>query len=66
MKIKINGREEAVNGIKTILELINYKKLIPDHIVVEQNFKIIPKQEWGGTILNEDDKIEIVSFVGGG
>ncbi|MFA6320240.1 MAG: sulfur carrier protein ThiS [Candidatus Omnitrophota bacterium] len=66
MNIKINGKEETVSGIKTILELINDKKLIPEHIVVEQNFKIVPKEEWARTVLNEDDKIEIVSFVGGG
>ena len=66
MKIKINGKEEVVDKKKNIAELVADKKLVPEHIVVEHNLNIVPKEEWHKITLDENDKIEIVSFVGGG
>ena len=66
MKIKINGKEEAVYKKKNISELISGRGLSADHVVVEYNFRIVPKEEWHKIALNEDDSVEIVSFVGGG
>ncbi len=66
MKIKINGKEETVDKKKNIAELVSGKGFVPEHIVVERNLRIVPKEEWGKVDLNEDDSVEIVSFVGGG
>ena len=66
MKIKINGREEELTQKKSLFEVISDKGLIPDHVVVEHNSRIVPKEEWRKTTLTENDNIEIVSFVGGG
>ena len=37
-----------------------------DLIALEVNGKIIPRSEFDTLILRQDDRIEIVSFVGGG
>ena len=66
MNVKINGRQEAVEKDTTIAKLISDKGFTPEHIVVEYNLKIVPKEEWGKIYIGEDDRIEIVSFVGGG
>lgn len=66
MKIKINGKDESVDKKKNIAQLVSDKGFIPEHIVVEHNMKIVPKEEWHKIPLGEDDRIEIVSFVGGG
>lgn len=66
MMIKINGQNESVEKRLNLLGLIESKKFSPDAIVVEHNFRIVPRQEWPGVLLNENDSIEIVSFVGGG
>jgi sulfur carrier protein len=66
MKIKINGKDETVNGKKSIAELVSDRKLVPEHIVVEHNLRIVSKDQWHKTCLEENDSIEIVSFVGGG
>ena len=66
MVIKINGKEEAIDTPGSLVELILNKELVPDHIVVEHNFRIAPKDEWADIRLKENDNIEIVSFVGGG
>ena len=66
MNIKINGKSEAVKTALNLNELVLAKGLIPEHIVVEHNYNIVGKEEWGNIILNENDSLEIISFVGGG
>lgn len=66
MNIRINGRAEAVDKASTVAELIAMRGLSPDKIVVEHNRRIVPRQAWTDVSLQDDDNIEIVSFVGGG
>lgn len=66
MIVKINGAEEKVEKALNIAQLIAQKGLLPERIVVEHNLKILPKESWASTLLNERDSLEIVSFVGGG
>jgi sulfur carrier protein len=66
MNIRVNGIGQSLSGNISIFELIREKGLNPEKIVVEHNYDIIPKEKWAGTLLKEEDNIEIVSFVGGG
>jgi thiamine biosynthesis protein ThiS len=66
MNIKINGKGEYVEKAGSIAELISRKGLSCDRIVVEHNLRVVPREEWAGIALQENDNIEIVSFVGGG
>lgn len=66
MILKINGREQDITGCRSLAELLDGKKLNFDKIAVEHNNNIVPKQLWHKIPLSEKDKIEIVSFVGGG
>lgn len=62
-----------VNGIETMLEqkmsLAEYlldRQYDPQKVAVEINGSIIKKAAYEQTFLNSADKIEIVTFVGGG
>ncbi|MDO8536257.1 MAG: sulfur carrier protein ThiS [Candidatus Omnitrophota bacterium] len=66
MVIKINGKNESIDKQVNLMELISARGLVPEHIVIEHNFRIISKDDWQGTVVKESDNIEIVSFVGGG
>lgn len=66
MVIKINGKEVVIERPGNLADLICGKGLVPEHVVVEHNFKITPAGEWAGIILKDNDNIEIISFVGGG
>lgn len=66
MVVKINGKDESVSSQMSLVELISIKGLVPEHVVIEHNSRIIPKEEWQGVSLKENDSVEIVSFVGGG
>lgn len=64
--------ELFVNGIKetgepcTIAELVARKGLAPGALVVELNQQIIKQEQWPITQLKDGDRLELLSFVGGG
>lgn len=64
--LSINGilSSEFINfSIEKMLKQKNYDI---KHIAVELNGEILPKSKFQTTILKDDDKVEIVSFVRGG
>ena len=63
--IKINGKEFDIVG-KTLTDYLETTNYDPKRIAVERNGDIVPKSQYGETVLADGDSIEIVSFVGGG
>ena len=63
--VKINGEELNIAG-KTVAEYLATTKYDPKRIAVERNGDIVPKAQYGETVLKEGDSVEVVSFVGGG
>lgn len=66
MQIFVNGKaKEIAEGIivKTFIDTL---RLNSKAIAVELNLKVVPKKEYDTKRLKEGDKIEIISFVGGG
>lgn len=65
MRIIVNGQEETGPPC-TVAELVARKRLNAGALVVELNQIIIKQEQWQTTQLKTDDKIELLSFVGGG
>jgi len=69
MKIKVNGKEKYLNTEKSKLSLLDtilslgYK---PNTIVVELNNLIVNYEGWENRDVEDGDRLEIVSIVGGG
>ena len=63
--VKINGLFVDVAG-KTLMEYLEATTYHPQRIAVERNGEIVPKAQYSNTILQDNDVIEVVSFVGGG
>ena len=63
--VKINGEELNIAG-KTVAEYLATTSYAPKRIAVERNGDIVPKAQYGETVLKDGDSVEIVSFVGGG
>jgi sulfur carrier protein len=66
LKIIINGKEEIIEQDATIAGLIAQKALNPATVIVEYNYDLIKKETWEDIVLKEDDRLEILRFVGGG
>tara|TARA_B100000886_G_scaffold331662_1_gene283429 strand:- start:241 stop:444 length:204 start_codon:yes stop_codon:yes gene_type:complete len=65
-KIQLNGKKITIKSNFSIFDLIERYKLINKKIAIEYNGEIIPKIYYRKTILKNNDKIEIVHFIGGG
>ena len=63
--LKINGKQCDYAGmtISEILELEHYEKF---RVAVERNQEIIPKAQYDFVHVQDQDQLEVVSFVGGG
>jgi thiamine biosynthesis protein ThiS len=65
IKVTLNGKTETINIGFTVADIVNIANPRSSMFVVEHNFKILDKNDFG-TILNDGDKIEIFSLFGGG
>jgi sulfur carrier protein len=67
MKLHINGEERSFPGAPlTLAALVETLGLKPDRVAVELNREIVARDHWAETLLHENDRLEIVHFVGGG
>jgi thiamine biosynthesis protein ThiS len=66
MKVFVNGESRELSGTPSLAELITQLELPATRIAVELNREVVRRDDWSGTMLNEDDRVEIVHFVGGG
>ena len=65
-KIQLNGKKVVVKTNYSISDLLKKYKLSNKKIAIEHNGVIIPKTSFKKKYLKDNDKIEIVHFIGGG
>ena len=63
--VKINGEERNLAG-KNLLEYLKESGFEPERVVVARNLEIIPQEKLGNVIIQDEDAIEVLRFVGGG
>ena len=69
MNIKVNGKKELIEFSKekiTLKDTMDYLGYREDNVIVELNNFIINSENWSLNNIEEGDRIEIVSIVGGG
>ena len=65
-KIQLNGSPYEVNKGINLNELLNKLKIQKNKVAIEVNGEIVEKNKYPNLVLNKDDKVEIVHFIGGG
>jgi thiamine biosynthesis protein ThiS len=66
MRIHLNGQDHDLPGPMTLAGLVERLGLDARKIAIERNLEIVPRSTYAATILVEGDRLEVVSFVGGG
>ena len=66
IKIKVNGKKVQLIKKTSIKALLNKQKIPIKMVAIELNKKILDKSKIGKIYVKENDKIEIVHFIGGG
>ena len=66
IKIKINGKLNIIDNKTKISALIKNLKVPIKKVAIELNKEIIDKKRLNKIYFKENDKVEIVHFIGGG
>ena len=64
--ITVNGKEVALTGPLSVADYLEQNNYQIKRIAVEMNGNILPKYSYSDTMLKDGDRLEVVSFVGGG
>jgi sulfur carrier protein len=65
-KIQLNGKKISIKQKISVFDLLKKHKLDKKKVAVELNGVILAKQLYGKKKIKNNDKIEIVHFIGGG
>ena len=66
MNITINGTLQDLGDAGTLGQLLKCLDINPERVAVMVNDRIIPRAERDGSVLKEGDRVEILTFMGGG
>jgi thiamine biosynthesis protein ThiS len=66
LRIQVNGETREVEENLSLPKLVAELELKPEQIAIELNHNVVRRAQWDKTVLQPDDKVEIVHFVGGG
>jgi sulfur carrier protein len=66
MQVIINGEEQTISPGMTLSDLLAARKAEPRRVAIEVNKELVFRADYEKTTINEGDRIEIVTFVGGG
>ena len=65
-KIQLNGKKVVIKSNYSISDLLKKYKLSNKKVAIEHNGVIIQKANYRKKYLKNNDKVEIVHFIGGG
>ena len=65
-KIQLNGKKVVIKSNYSLFDLLRKHKLNNKKVAIELNGAIVPKISYKKKYLKNNDKIEIVHFIGGG
>ena len=66
MRVYVNGEARELSEPISLSELITQLDLPVTRIAVELNLAVVRRSDWSTTMLQDEDRIEVVHFVGGG
>ena len=66
MNLIINGEEKEFTENLTLKAIINELQVEDKVMAAAVNMEIVKKEQWNKYTLQNDDKLELLQFVGGG
>ena len=66
IQVFINGEKKYFNENNSLFFILSFLEIDKNGIAIEVNHSVVPKSQYKNIIIKNDDKIEIVQFIGGG
>ena len=64
--ITVNGKQIQLTSEMSVADYLEQNNYHINRIAVEMNEEILPKYSYSDTMLKDGDRLEVVTFVGGG
>ncbi|MFR3348909.1 MAG: sulfur carrier protein ThiS [Mediterraneibacter faecis] len=64
--ITVNGKQIQLTSEMSVADYLEHNNYQINRIAVEMNEEILPKYSYSETMLKDGDRLEVVTFVGGG
>ena len=66
IQITLNGESRSFDSGLSVDGLLSVLGLPRERIAVELNRRVVQRKDWPDRVLQDEDRVEIVHFVGGG
>jgi len=66
IRIQVNGEDRNWRGNATVADLLRDLEITTERVAVEVNLEIVDRAMFAQRILKDGDRVEILSFIGGG
>jgi len=66
IQVSVNGQQRALPEGCTVAHLVEILEMDPTRVAVERNLDVVPRATWSNTTIEDGDRLEVVTFVGGG
>jgi thiamine biosynthesis protein ThiS len=66
IQVSVNGEALRLPSGSTVADVLRQLSLDRARVAVEHNLRVVPRAEHATLRLNHGDRLEIVTFVGGG
>jgi len=66
IRIQVNGEVRDWRGDATIADLLQDLAITTERVAVEVNLEILDRSMFAQRVLKDGDRVEILSFIGGG
>ena len=66
IQIQVNGEQRGCRADATVGDLLRELAIKTERVAVELNLEIMDRKDFDHRILKQGDRVEILSFIGGG
>lgn len=66
LQIRVNGQPRDCRSGSTVGDLLRELEIKTDRVAVELNLEIVDREDFEHRSLKQGDRLEILSFIGGG
>ncbi len=66
VRVTVNGEAMELEPGASVADLLERLRVGSPRVAVERNRDIVPRAQYGATLLAEGDALEVVELVGGG
>lgn len=65
-KLSLNGEQITLLDLKSLSDLLDDQGYQSQKIAVAINGSFVPRSQYGETIINDSDEVDVIQAVGGG